>query len=153
MSLWLGLCLSSLIRNPAVNVLSLYIRAEWPGEPNKIKLVLQSDKQPHWWVWTVFLLSLHWIKCKTVNMSPIHWCIRFFNSSSGLLYLHGTEYKLKHLSLHGNRLDSIDHLMQCLLGLQGLRDVTLSQDGGDNPVCSSPGRSDTSWLWCASFHK
>lgn len=59
----------------------------------------------------------------------------------GLLYLHGTEYKLKHLSLHGNHLDNIDHLLQCLLGLQSLREVTLSQDGRDNAVCRSPGKT------------
>eukprot|EP00064_Thunnus_orientalis_P010568 superscaffoldBa00001446_g10594 len=57
----------------------------------------------------------------------------------GLLYLHGTEYKLKHLSLHSNHLHSIDHLLQCLLGLQALSEVTLSQDGRDNPICRSPG--------------
>lgn len=67
-------------------------------------------------------------------------CCQFFMPSLGLLYLHGTEYKLKHLSLHSNYLDSIDHLLQCLLGIQGLREVTLSQDGRDNPVCRSPGR-------------
>ncbi|XP_013873768.1 leucine-rich repeat and coiled-coil domain-containing protein 1 isoform X2 [Austrofundulus limnaeus] len=74
-----------------------------------------------------------------VNLTKLNLSYNQINKLTGLLYLHGTEYKLKHLSLHGNRLDSIDHLLQCLLGLQGLRDVTLSQDGGDNPVCSSPG--------------
>lgn len=64
-------------------------------------------------------------------------------SSLGLLYLHGNEYKLNHLSLHGNHLDSIDHLLQCLLGLQGLKEVTLSQDGKDNPVCRSTGTTST----------
>ncbi|XP_072220162.1 leucine-rich repeat and coiled-coil domain-containing protein 1 [Leuresthes tenuis] len=74
-----------------------------------------------------------------VNLTKLNLSYNQINNLTGLLYLHGTEYKLKHLSLHGNHLDSIDHLLQCLLGLQGLRDVTLSQDGGDNPVCGSPG--------------
>ncbi|XP_037537288.1 leucine-rich repeat and coiled-coil domain-containing protein 1 [Nematolebias whitei] len=74
-----------------------------------------------------------------VNLTRLNLSYNQINNLTGLLYLHGTEYKLKHLSLHGNRLDSIDHLLQCLLGLQGLRDVTLSQDGGDNPVCGLPG--------------
>lgn len=71
----------------------------------------------------------------------------------GLLYLHGLEYKLKQISLHSNHLDSIDHLLQCLLGLQGLSEVTLSLDGRGNPVCRSPGRALKSyfgvqlWLW------
>ncbi|KAM4552463.1 leucine-rich repeat and coiled-coil domain-containing protein 1 [Odontesthes bonariensis] len=74
-----------------------------------------------------------------VNLTKLNLSYNQINNLTGLLYLHGTEYMLKHLSLHGNHLDSIDHLLQCLLGLQGLRDVTLSQDGGDNPVCGSPG--------------
>uniref|UniRef100_A0A3Q3EDT7 Leucine rich repeat and coiled-coil centrosomal protein 1 n=1 Tax=Kryptolebias marmoratus TaxID=37003 RepID=A0A3Q3EDT7_KRYMA len=68
-----------------------------------------------------------------VNLTRLNLSYNQINNLT-LLYLHGTEYKLKHLSLHGNRLDNVDHLLQCLLGLQGLRDITLSQDGGDNPV-------------------
>lgn len=58
---------------------------------------------------------------------------------SGLLYLHGPDYKLMHISLQGNHLDNIDHILQCLLGLQGLREVILSQYDRDNPVCRLPG--------------
>uniref|UniRef100_UPI0037E80C08 leucine-rich repeat and coiled-coil domain-containing protein 1 n=1 Tax=Semicossyphus pulcher TaxID=241346 RepID=UPI0037E80C08 len=74
-----------------------------------------------------------------VNLTRLNLSYNQINNLTGLLYLHGTEYKLKHLGLHGNSLDSIDHLLQCLLGLQGLREVTLSEDGKDNPVCRSPG--------------
>nr|XP_020447014.1 leucine-rich repeat and coiled-coil domain-containing protein 1 [Monopterus albus]XP_020447015.1 leucine-rich repeat and coiled-coil domain-containing protein 1 [Monopterus albus] len=74
-----------------------------------------------------------------VNLTRLNLSYNQINNLTGLLHLHGTEYKLKHLSLHSNHLDSIDHLLQCLLGLQGLREVTLSQDGRDNPVCRSPG--------------
>ncbi|XP_047444503.1 leucine-rich repeat and coiled-coil domain-containing protein 1 isoform X2 [Mugil cephalus] len=74
-----------------------------------------------------------------VNLTRLNLSYNRINNLTGLLYLHGTEYKLKHLSLHGNNLDNIDHLLQCLLGLQALREVTLSQDGRDNPVCRSPG--------------
>uniref|UniRef100_A0AAX7W3A3 Leucine-rich repeat and coiled-coil domain-containing protein 1 n=2 Tax=Astatotilapia calliptera TaxID=8154 RepID=A0AAX7W3A3_ASTCA len=74
-----------------------------------------------------------------VNLTRLNLSYNQINDLSGLLYLHGTEYKLKHLSLHSNYLDSIDHLLQCLLGIQGLREVILSQDGRDNPVCRSPG--------------
>uniref|UniRef100_A0A4W6E888 Leucine rich repeat and coiled-coil centrosomal protein 1 n=1 Tax=Lates calcarifer TaxID=8187 RepID=A0A4W6E888_LATCA len=74
-----------------------------------------------------------------VDLTRLNLSYNQINDLTGLLYLHGTEYKLKYLSLHGNHLDRIDHLLQCLLGLQGLREVTLSQDGRDNPVCRSPG--------------
>ncbi|XP_040912223.1 leucine-rich repeat and coiled-coil domain-containing protein 1 [Toxotes jaculatrix] len=74
-----------------------------------------------------------------VNLTRLNLSYNQINNLTGLLYLHGTEYKLKHLSLHSNHLDRIDHLLQCLLGLQGLRELTLSQDGRDNPVCRSPG--------------
>ncbi|XP_076602078.1 leucine-rich repeat and coiled-coil domain-containing protein 1 [Chaetodon auriga] len=74
-----------------------------------------------------------------VNLTRLNLSYNRLNNLTGLLYLHGVEYKLKHISLHGNHVDSINHLLQCLLGLQGLREVTLSQDGRDNPVCRSPG--------------
>ncbi|KAM9323400.1 leucine-rich repeat and coiled-coil domain-containing protein 1 isoform 1-T1 [Pholidichthys leucotaenia] len=73
-----------------------------------------------------------------VNLTRLNLSYNQINDLTGLLYLHGMEYKLKCLGLHSNHLDSIDHLLQCLLGLQSLREVTLSQDGRDNPVCRSP---------------
>ncbi|XP_037644591.1 leucine-rich repeat and coiled-coil domain-containing protein 1 isoform X2 [Sebastes umbrosus] len=74
-----------------------------------------------------------------VNLTRLNLSYNQINNLTGLLYLHGTGYKLKHLSLHSNHLDNIDHLLQCLLGLQSLREITLSQDGRDNAVCRSPG--------------
>ncbi|KAM3838221.1 leucine-rich repeat and coiled-coil domain-containing protein 1 [Diretmus argenteus] len=74
-----------------------------------------------------------------VNLTRLNLSYNQINNLTGLLYLHGAEYRLKHLSLHSNRLDSINHLLQCMLGVQSLREVTLSQDGKDNPVCSLPG--------------
>uniref|UniRef100_A0A8D3E7C6 Leucine-rich repeat and coiled-coil domain-containing protein 1 n=1 Tax=Scophthalmus maximus TaxID=52904 RepID=A0A8D3E7C6_SCOMX len=78
-----------------------------------------------------------------VNLTRLSLSYNQINDLTGLLYLHGSEYKLKHLSLHSNHLDRIDHLLQCLLGLQSLREVTLSQDGRSNPVCGSPGRKSS----------
>ncbi|XP_041805176.1 leucine-rich repeat and coiled-coil domain-containing protein 1 [Chelmon rostratus] len=74
-----------------------------------------------------------------VNLTRLNLSYNQIKNLTGLLYLHGLEYKLKQISLHSNHLDSIDHLLQCLLGLQGLSEVTLSLDGRDNPVCRSPG--------------
>ncbi|XP_056149543.1 leucine-rich repeat and coiled-coil domain-containing protein 1 [Lampris incognitus] len=77
-----------------------------------------------------------------VNLTTLNLSYNQINSLTGLLYLHGAEYKLKHLSLHSNRLDSIHHILQCMLGVKSLREVTLSLDGKDNPVCSLPGYRD-----------
>ncbi|XP_062261334.1 leucine-rich repeat and coiled-coil domain-containing protein 1 [Platichthys flesus] len=74
-----------------------------------------------------------------VNLTRLNLSYNQINNLTGLLYLHGSEYKLNFLGLHSNHLDHIDHLLQCLLGLQSLREVTLSKDGKGNPVCRSPG--------------
>ncbi|CAK6957674.1 leucine-rich repeat and coiled-coil domain-containing protein 1 [Scomber scombrus] len=73
-----------------------------------------------------------------VNLTRLNLSYNQINNLTGLLYLHGP-YKLKHLSLHSNHLHRIDHVLQCLLGLQGLSEITLSQNGSENPVCRSPG--------------
>ncbi|KAM9845487.1 leucine-rich repeat and coiled-coil domain-containing protein 1 [Aulostomus maculatus] len=72
-----------------------------------------------------------------VTLTRLNLSYNQINDLTGLLYLHGTGYKLRDLSLHCNHLGSTNHLLQCLLGLQGLRELTLSQDGRDNPVCRS----------------
>ncbi|XP_051555868.1 leucine-rich repeat and coiled-coil domain-containing protein 1 isoform X2 [Myxocyprinus asiaticus] len=72
------------------------------------------------------------------NLTRLNLAYNQINDLTGLLYLHGAEYKLKHLQLHSNHLDSMNHLLQCLLGLQNLKDVTLCKDGTQNPVCSLP---------------
>ncbi|XP_008332751.1 leucine-rich repeat and coiled-coil domain-containing protein 1 isoform X1 [Cynoglossus semilaevis] len=77
-----------------------------------------------------------------VNLTRLNLSYNQINNLTGFLYLNDTKYKLKHLSLHSNNLDCIDHLLQCLLGLQSLREVTFSQDGSDNPVCRLKGYRD-----------
>ncbi|XP_072296908.1 leucine-rich repeat and coiled-coil domain-containing protein 1 [Eucyclogobius newberryi] len=74
-----------------------------------------------------------------VNLTRLNLSYNQINNLTGLLYLHGPQHKLNHLSLHSNRLDSIDHLLQCLLGLHSLKEVVLYKDGTDNPLCRSPG--------------
>uniref|UniRef100_A0A3P9AK77 Leucine-rich repeat and coiled-coil domain-containing protein 1 n=1 Tax=Esox lucius TaxID=8010 RepID=A0A3P9AK77_ESOLU len=74
-----------------------------------------------------------------VNLIRLNLSYNQISDLTGLLYLHGEEYKLRHLHLHSNRLDNINQLLQCMVGLQSLRDVTLSLDGKGNPVCSLPG--------------
>ncbi|KAL0966614.1 hypothetical protein UPYG_G00297450 [Umbra pygmaea] len=74
-----------------------------------------------------------------VNLMRLNLSFNKISDLTGFLYLHGTEHRLRHLHLHSNRLDNINHLLQCMLGLQSLSDVTLSVDGAGNPVCSLPG--------------
>lgn len=74
-----------------------------------------------------------------VNLTRLNLAYNQINDLTGLLYLHGTEYKLKHLQIHSNRLDSMNHLLQCMVGLHNLRDLTLSMDDAANPVCHLPG--------------
>uniref|UniRef100_A0A673L4T5 Leucine-rich repeat and coiled-coil domain-containing protein 1 n=1 Tax=Sinocyclocheilus rhinocerous TaxID=307959 RepID=A0A673L4T5_9TELE len=73
------------------------------------------------------------------NLTRLNLAYNQINDLTGLLQLHGAEYKLKYLQLHSNRLDSMNHLLQCMLGLQNLKNVTFSKDGAQNPVCSLPG--------------
>ncbi|XP_073705761.1 leucine-rich repeat and coiled-coil domain-containing protein 1 [Garra rufa] len=73
------------------------------------------------------------------NLTRLNLAYNQINDLTGLLYLHGAEYKLKYLQLHSNRLDSMNHVLQCMVGLQNLRNITLSKDGAQNPVCSLSG--------------
>ncbi|XP_053739191.1 leucine-rich repeat and coiled-coil domain-containing protein 1 isoform X2 [Synchiropus splendidus] len=77
-----------------------------------------------------------------VNLIRLNLSYNQINSLTGLLHLHGEGYKLKNLSLHSNNLSSMDHLLQCTLGLRQLRELTLIQRGRGNPVCESPGYRD-----------
>ncbi|XP_061777067.1 leucine-rich repeat and coiled-coil domain-containing protein 1 isoform X2 [Nerophis ophidion] len=74
-----------------------------------------------------------------VRLTRLDLSFNQINDLTGLLRLHGPGSKLKYLSLHSNQLGSIDHLLQCLLGLRTLTEVLLSRDGKDNPLCRAPG--------------
>lgn len=58
---------------------------------------------------------------------------------AGFLPLHGIRHKLRHVDLHSNCVDSIHHLLQCVVGLHFLASLVLEKDGEDNPVCRVPG--------------
>ncbi|XP_061111868.1 leucine-rich repeat and coiled-coil domain-containing protein 1 [Conger conger] len=74
-----------------------------------------------------------------VNLIRLNLSYNQISDLTGLLYLHGQEYKLKHLNLQSNCLNNINQLLQCMMGLRSLSDVTLSMEGSSNPVCSTPG--------------
>ncbi|MGH0141923.1 UNVERIFIED_CONTAM: hypothetical protein FKN15_030847 [Acipenser sinensis] len=61
------------------------------------------------------------------------------NDLVGFLQLHGTSHKLSCIYLHSNCVGSVNHVLQCLMGLQCLTDLTLDKDGKGNPVCMVPG--------------
>ena len=56
-------------------------------------------------------------------------------SLNGMREMRGCSYRLSVLVLHGNRIRTVDHVVECLSGCVGLRELTLVQDGKDNPVC------------------
>lgn len=60
---------------------------------------------------------------------------------AGFIPLHGIRHKLRYVDLHSNCIDSIHHLLQCVVGLHFLTNLILEKDGNDNPVCRVPGRS------------
>lgn len=58
---------------------------------------------------------------------------------AGLMPLHGIKHKLRYMDLHSNCIDSIHHLLQCVVGLHFLTNLVLEKDSEDNPVCHVPG--------------
>ncbi|XP_030629166.1 leucine-rich repeat and coiled-coil domain-containing protein 1 [Chanos chanos] len=74
-----------------------------------------------------------------VNLTRLNLSYNKINDLTGLLYLHGPGYKLKQLHLQSNHVDSMNHMLQCMVGLQNLRNVTLYTDDVGNPVCAAQG--------------
>ncbi|XP_018614278.1 leucine-rich repeat and coiled-coil domain-containing protein 1 [Scleropages formosus] len=74
-----------------------------------------------------------------VSLKRLNLSYNQISDLTGFLYLHGNEYKLKHLYLQCNRVNSMSQLLQCMRGLQSLRSVTLNLEGSRNPVCDTPG--------------
>nr|XP_015210449.1 PREDICTED: leucine-rich repeat and coiled-coil domain-containing protein 1 isoform X2 [Lepisosteus oculatus] len=74
-----------------------------------------------------------------VNLIRLNLSYNQISDLTGLLYLHGTGHKLRHLNLHSNQVCSINQVLQCMVGLQNLTELTFSMDGKDNPVCLVPG--------------
>ena len=59
---------------------------------------------------------------------------------SGFSEMGSSEYRLSQVELHGNRLQSVDHLIQCLRHCTNLRSLAVAQAGADNPLCQMPGK-------------
>nr|XP_058898657.1 leucine-rich repeat and coiled-coil domain-containing protein 1 isoform X3 [Kogia breviceps] len=66
-------------------------------------------------------------------------CASWTKACGGLMPLHGIKHKLRYIDLHSNCIDSIHHLLQCMVGLHFLTNLILEKNGEDNPVCHLPG--------------
>ncbi|KAK6492309.1 leucine-rich repeat and coiled-coil domain-containing protein 1 [Huso huso] len=73
------------------------------------------------------------------NLIRLNLSYNQISDLSGFLQLHGTSHKLSCIYLHSNCVGSVNHVLQCLMGLQCLTDLTLDKDGKGNPVCMVPG--------------
>ncbi|KAG5285397.1 hypothetical protein AALO_G00002920 [Alosa alosa] len=81
-----------------------------------------------------------------INLTRLNLSYNRICDLTGLLCLHGSGYQLKRLQLQGNHLDNINHVLQCLVGLQNLKDITLRDDcvqNPQNPICALSGYRDT----------
>ncbi|XP_023373821.1 leucine-rich repeat and coiled-coil domain-containing protein 1 isoform X2 [Otolemur garnettii] len=74
-----------------------------------------------------------------INLTKLNLSYNNINDLSGLIPLHGIKHKLKYIDLHSNCIDSIHHLLQCMVGLHFLTNLILEKDGEANPVCHLPG--------------
>uniref|UniRef100_UPI00398E7AB5 leucine-rich repeat and coiled-coil domain-containing protein 1 isoform X2 n=1 Tax=Pristiophorus japonicus TaxID=55135 RepID=UPI00398E7AB5 len=74
-----------------------------------------------------------------INLTRLNLSYNRITDVSGLLHLHGIGHKLSLVDLHSNCISDFNHLLQCMVGLCFLTDLTLTKDGSDNPVCQTPG--------------
>ncbi|XP_058384939.1 leucine-rich repeat and coiled-coil domain-containing protein 1 isoform X1 [Diceros bicornis minor] len=74
-----------------------------------------------------------------INLTRLNLSYNHINDLSGLMPLHGIKHKLRYVDLHSNCIDSIHHLLQCMVGLHFLTNLILEKNGKDNPVCRVPG--------------
>ncbi|XP_060099538.1 leucine-rich repeat and coiled-coil domain-containing protein 1 isoform X3 [Heteronotia binoei] len=73
---------------------------------------------------------------KLFNLTRLNLSYNRIHDLTGLLCLHGTNYKISHLELHSNCINNVNHLLQCLTGLQYLTHLTLEKNGKSNPLCA-----------------
>lgn len=78
----------------------------------------------------------------TLMVSKKFFFLFFVFLTAGLIPLQGIKHKLRYIDLHSNCVDSIHHLLQCVVGLHFLTNLILEKNGEDNPVCRVPGMSD-----------
>ncbi|XP_056680154.1 leucine-rich repeat and coiled-coil domain-containing protein 1 isoform X2 [Monodelphis domestica] len=76
---------------------------------------------------------------KLWNLTKLNLSYNHIHDLQGFLYLRGTRHKISHIDLHSNYICSIHHLLQCMVGLHFLTNLTLEKNGKNNPICDQPG--------------
>ncbi|XP_074843107.1 leucine-rich repeat and coiled-coil domain-containing protein 1 isoform X2 [Carettochelys insculpta] len=76
---------------------------------------------------------------KLHNLTKLNLSYNHIHDLTGFLDLRGTNHKISHIDLHSNCINSINHLLQCMMGLHYLTSLTLEKHGKGNPVCNTTG--------------
>ncbi|XP_065254986.1 leucine-rich repeat and coiled-coil domain-containing protein 1 [Emys orbicularis] len=76
---------------------------------------------------------------KLHNLTKLNLSYNRIHDLTGFLDLRGTCHKISHIDLHSNCINSINHLLQCMMGLHYLTNLTLEKNGKGNPVCDTTG--------------
>ncbi|XP_042321456.1 leucine-rich repeat and coiled-coil domain-containing protein 1 isoform X2 [Sceloporus undulatus] len=76
---------------------------------------------------------------KLFNLTKLNLSYNRIHDLTGLLSLRGANCKISHIELHSNCISNINHLLQCLSGLQYLTNLSLERSGKNNPVCAKIG--------------
>ncbi|NXX88688.1 LRCC1 protein, partial [Centropus bengalensis] len=80
---------------------------------------------------------------KLFNLTVLNLSYNQIHDLSGFQCLHGTSHNISHIDLHSNRVNNINHLLQCIKGLCCLTNLTLEKNGKANPVCRIAGYRET----------
>ncbi|KAH0617601.1 hypothetical protein JD844_016022 [Phrynosoma platyrhinos] len=76
---------------------------------------------------------------KLFNLTKLNLSYNRIHDLTGFLSLRGASCKISHIELHSNCISNINHLLQCLSGLQYLTNLSLEKNGKNNPVCAKIG--------------
>ncbi|XP_038246017.1 leucine-rich repeat and coiled-coil domain-containing protein 1 isoform X2 [Dermochelys coriacea] len=76
---------------------------------------------------------------KLHNLTKLNLSYNRIHDLTGFLDLRGTSHKISHIDLHSNCISSINHLLQCMMGLHYLTSLNLEKNGKSNPVCDTTG--------------
>uniref|UniRef100_A0ABM5GC05 Leucine-rich repeat and coiled-coil domain-containing protein 1 isoform X1 n=1 Tax=Pogona vitticeps TaxID=103695 RepID=A0ABM5GC05_9SAUR len=76
---------------------------------------------------------------KLFSLTKLNLSYNHIHDLSGLLHLRGSNCKVSHIELHSNCISDLNHLLQCLAGLQHLTNLSLEKNGKSNPVCAKIG--------------
>ncbi|XP_075776565.1 leucine-rich repeat and coiled-coil domain-containing protein 1 isoform X3 [Pelodiscus sinensis] len=76
---------------------------------------------------------------KLHNLTKLNLSYNRIHDLTGFLDLRGASHKINHIDLHSNCISSINHLLQCMMGLHYLTNLTLEKNGKSNAVCDITG--------------